>query len=100
MFIYVYSNSVLKLFKSSNNTYLNQFVEIKKKSYFFLFKMNFNDLHVLAKRIDTQVQSLETKLANPMSMMYSNNSSQGVKVISMLKGLIDDVEKKKVLVQK
>lgn len=58
--------------------------------------MDFNDMRALAKRIDTQVESLETKLAHPMGMMYSNNSSQGVKVLSMLKGLIQDVDKKKV----
>lgn len=58
--------------------------------------MNFNDMHALAKRIDTQVKSLEAKVAHPMSMMYSNNSSQGVKVLSMLKDMIKDVETKKV----
>lgn len=58
--------------------------------------MNFNDMHALAKRIDTQVKSLEAKVAHPMSMMYSNNSSQGVKVLSMLKDMIKDVENKKV----
>lgn len=58
--------------------------------------MNFNDMHALAKQIDSQVKSLETKVAHPMSMMYSNNSSQGVKVLSMLKNMIKDVENKKV----
>lgn len=57
---------------------------------------NFNDMHALAKRIDTQVKLLETKVADPMGMIYSNNSSQGVKVLTMLKGLIEDVDKKKV----
>lgn len=58
--------------------------------------MNFNDMHALAKRIDTQVKSLEAKVAHPMNMMYSNNSRQGVKVLSMLKDMIKDIEKKKV----
>lgn len=62
--------------------------------------MNFNDMHALAKRIDTQVKSLEAKVAHPMSMMYSNNSSQGVKVLSMLKDMIKDVENKKVFKNK
>jgi len=62
--------------------------------------MNFNDMHALAKRIDTQVKSLEAKVAHPMSMMYSNNSSQGVKVLSMLKDMIKDVETKKVFENK
>ncbi|KAL5244315.1 hypothetical protein ACI65C_011725 [Semiaphis heraclei] len=57
--------------------------------------MNFNDMHALAKRIDTQVKSLEAKVAHPMNMMYSNNSRQGVKVLSMLKDMIKDIEKKK-----
>jgi len=58
--------------------------------------MNFDEMHVLAKQIDTQVKSLETKVAHPMNMIYSNNSSQGVKVLSMLKKMIEDVETKKV----
>lgn len=58
--------------------------------------MNFKDMHDFAKRIDTQVKLLETKLAHPMSMMYSNNTSQGVKVLSMLKDMITNVEIKKV----
>jgi len=62
--------------------------------------MNFIDMHALAKRIDTQVKSLEAKVAHPMSMMYSNNSSQGVKVLSMLKDMIKDVETKKVFENK
>lgn len=62
--------------------------------------MNFNDMHALAKRIDAQVKSLEAKVAHPMSMMYSNNSSQGVKVLSMLKDMIKDVENKKVFKNK
>lgn len=56
-------------------------------------------MRILAKRIDMQVQSLETKVANPMIMVYSNNSSQGVKVLSMLKGMIEDIEKKKGIMQ-
>lgn len=58
--------------------------------------MEFKHMHNLAKRIDNQVKSLETKLANPMSLMYSDTSHQGVKVLSMLNALITDVEKKKV----
>lgn len=59
--------------------------------------MNFNDMHVMAKKIDTQVTSLEARIANPMSMIYSNNSHQGVKILSMLKNMIEDIETKKVL---
>lgn len=58
--------------------------------------MNFNDMHTLAKRIDAQVKSLETKVSHPMSLMYSNNSSQGGKVLSLLKNMIDNVDTKKV----
>lgn len=58
--------------------------------------MNFNDMHTLAKRIDAQVKLLETKVSHPMSMIYSNNSSQGVKMLSLLKCMINDVETKKV----
>lgn len=53
-------------------------------------------MHNFAKRIDAQVKLLETKVAHPMNMMYSNNSSQGVKVLSMLKDMIKNVEIKKV----
>lgn len=53
-------------------------------------------MHAAAKQIDTQVKLLEAKVAHPMSMMYSNNSSQGVKILSMLKGMIEDVQAKKV----
>lgn len=58
--------------------------------------MNFNDMHALAKRIDSQVKSLETKVSDPMSMMYSNNSGQVVKILSMLKDRIAMMETKKV----
>lgn len=59
--------------------------------------MNFNDLHSLAKRIDTQVKSLESKVSDPMSMIYSKNySNQGVKLLTTLKGKIEEVDKKKV----
>lgn len=53
-------------------------------------------MHGLAKRIDSQVKSLETKLSDPMGMIYSNNSGQGVKVLSMLKDKIESIETKKV----
>lgn len=58
--------------------------------------MNFNDMHALAKRIDSQIKLLETKVSDPMSMMYSKNSGQGVKVLSMLKDTIENIETKKV----
>nr|BAH72083.1 ACYPI22671 [Acyrthosiphon pisum] len=57
--------------------------------------MNFNDMHALSKRIDTHVKSLQAKVPHPMTMMYSNNSSRGVKVLSMLTDMIKDVENKK-----
>ncbi|XP_050443856.1 uncharacterized protein LOC126847567 [Adelges cooleyi] len=57
--------------------------------------MNFSNLHNMAKHIDLQVKTLETKVANPMGMIYSNNSNQGVKILSMLKDMSDDIEKKK-----
>lgn len=50
----------------------------------------------MAKHIDLQVKTLETKVANPMGMIYSNNSNQGVKILSMLKDMSDGIEKKKV----
>jgi hypothetical protein len=58
--------------------------------------MNFDDMHVLAKRIDSQIRSLETKVSDPMSMMYSNIFGQGVKVLSMLKDTIENIGRNKV----
>lgn len=58
--------------------------------------MNFNDMHTLAKQIDTKVKLLETKVAHPMNMMFHDNSSQGVKVLSLLNDNIQDIENKKV----
>lgn len=58
--------------------------------------MDFSNMHTLAKRIDTQINVLESKVSNPMNMMYSDNSSQGVKVLSMLKGIIENLDNKKV----
>ncbi|XP_025409665.1 uncharacterized protein LOC112683035 isoform X2 [Sipha flava] len=57
--------------------------------------MNFDDMHVLAKRIDSQIRSLETKVSDPMSMMYSNIFGQGVKVLSMLKDTIENIGRNK-----
>lgn len=57
--------------------------------------MNFEEMHALSQHIDTRIKLLESKIASPMSMMYSN-SNQGVKIISMLKGMIENLETKKV----
>lgn len=57
--------------------------------------MNFEEMHVLSQHIDTRIKLLESKIASPMSMMYSN-SNQGVKIMSMLKGMIENLETKKV----
>lgn len=58
--------------------------------------MNFNDLHSMAKKIDLHVNTLEAKVANPRGMIYSNNSSQCVKVLSLLKDMVSSIEEKKV----
>lgn len=57
-------------------------------------------MHTLAKRIDTQINILESKVSNPMNMMYSDNSSQGVKVLSMLHGIIENLDTKKVPIKR
>lgn len=57
--------------------------------------MNFDEMRALSQQIDTRIKLLESKIASPMSMMYSN-SNQGVKIISMLKGMIENLESKKV----
>ncbi|XP_050523199.1 uncharacterized protein LOC126895408 [Daktulosphaira vitifoliae] len=61
--------------------------------------MNFNDLHCMAKKIDLQVKTLEAKVANPMGMIYSNNSSQGVKILSLLKDMVGNIEEKKKIIE-
>lgn len=58
--------------------------------------MNFNDMHTLAKRIDTKIKALETKVARPMNIIFHDNSSEGVKVLSLLNDTIQDITKKKV----
>lgn len=58
--------------------------------------MDFNDMRASAKRIDAQIKSLEAIVAHPMNMLHSNGSNQGVKVMSKLKGMIEDVETKRV----
>lgn len=60
--------------------------------------MNFNEMHDLSKHIDAQITSLESKLACPINMVYSN-SNQGVKILSMLRGMIENVASKKVPIQ-
>lgn len=57
--------------------------------------MNFEEMHALSQHIDTRIKLLESKIASPMSMMYSN-SNQGVKIISMLNGMIENLETKEV----
>lgn len=60
--------------------------------------MNFNEMHDLSKHIDAQITSMESKVACPMNMMYSN-SNQGVKILSTLRGMIENVASKKVPIQ-